>query len=803
MSSVPKNTGPGVEDAALAMLAGVDTIDLGRVVVAGDYVRFDESSRHSLKDLRGKILAGLSGGSRRPTNFLIWGAPGSGKSFLVQEIARSVGSAARLVEVNLAALRADEFRARLADAGTGPTDVVCLIDEVDAHPNEAWPYELLLPALEPATSPPHRSVFCLAGSRGASVEEFRGVIRARPKGTDLLSRIPRGHDVAIPALGIGDKICVAAAQIRSAAGTEGHQIREVEKFALYYLATNLELQSARQLRAAAVAGARRIPRGEDRFRFDFLFAPGDPENKAFWYERPAARQALAGVFLTIPPASPEELRAGATGPPSAPAPDPIAGVEARRRIAILPFRNISPDPSDSYFAEGLTEELIAAASKVGGLRVIARTSVMRFRDGSKSAADTARELRVGSLLEGSVRRAGDALRVTAQLIDVATEEPMWSLSFDRRLENVFGIQEELARKIAESLHVELVGQEGATLGRTPTQNIEAYDVYLQGRQRFFEVTEEGFRAAIVLFERATVLDPQFALAYCGLAEAQALQGNRGFVPLAGALERAERSVQKALQLDPDLAEAHAAMAPIHYNRYNWNGAVEELDRALALEPNNAQAHFWRAVATGPVGRPQDGLPNALRAVELDPLNPRRRVILAQQYYWLRQYERAIAVLKSPLLESVSDAAGMVAYPLLLAGRPDEAIAAVDRGVRMTWTSPVQAQIDQACIYARAGRPTESRELLANLLQRGSSEDPVPAGGIAYIYASLGEFDHAVDWYVRAHTEGSIVCVPDLGGDPFLDPFRTSERYGFLLGLFGLRAVPPPVGGPQANGRFPP
>ncbi|MCI4355886.1 MAG: AAA family ATPase [Thermoplasmata archaeon] len=769
-------------------------MDLGRVVVAGDYVRFDETSRSSLKDFRGKVNAGLSGASHRPTNLLIWGPPGSGKSFLVQQVARTTAQSTRLVEINVASVTANEFRSKLAEAAAGPTDAICLIDEVDSRPAETWPYELLLPALEPTSSLPHRMVFCLAGSGGADLEEFRGGIRARPKGPDLLSRIPRGNEVSIPALGVGDRLCVAAIQLLAAASDEGHRVREVEKFALFYLATNADLQTARQLRAAAVSGALRIPPGEDRFRFDHLFAPGDPENKRFWYEHHDARLSLAGAFLAVtPPQSAHSVGVDREGPPS-PTPDPTGAGESRHRIAILPFRNISPNPSDSYFSEGLTEELISTVSKIGALRVIARTSVMRFRDGTKSAAETARELRVGSLLEGSVRRAGDDLRVTAQLIDVATEEPVWSITFDRRLENVFAIQEELARRISESLHVQLVGTEGATLGRTPTPNLEAYDRYLQGRQRFFEATEPGFHAAITLFEQAIALDPQFALAYCGLAEAQALQGNRGDVPLGPALERAERSVQMALRLDPDLGEAHAAMGPILYNRYRWKEALRELDRAVALEPNNVQAQFWRAVATGAVGRPEDGLPNALRAVELDPLNPRRRVILAQQYYWMRQFDRAIDILGSPLLESQKDSQQMLAYSLLLSGRAEEAISAAERAVADLSTPSVQPLIDRAAIFARAGKPADAREILGDLLERRKEHADVPAGAIGWVLGALGEFGSAADWYVRAHEEGSIVGVPDLLVDPFLDSFRTSERYPSLLKLFDLTQAPLPVEG---------
>ena len=469
---------------------------------------------------------------------------------------------------------------------------------------------------------------------------------------------------------------------------------------------------------------------------------------------------------------------------------------------MLPFRNISPDPADGYFADGLTEELIATVSRIGGLRVIARTSVLQYRDGSKRAAETGRELRVGSLLEDSVRRAANDLRVTAQLVDAATEEPMWSVTYDRHFENIFAIQEELARKIADSLHVQLVGGERATLGRIPTRSLEAYDLYLQGRQKFFEVTASGFTGAIALFEKAIALDPRFALAYCGLAEAQALQGNRGYVPLRPALERAEKSALVALQLDPDLGEAHAALAPILHNRYDWEGGLRELDRALVLEPNNAQAHFWRAVEIGVLGRPEDGLGNALRAVELDPLNPRRRIILAQQYYWMRRYEEAIAVLRSPLVAETADVRPMLAYSLFASGRGEEAVAAIASVATHPCDLELQSRIDVAAIYARTGRTVQAREILAELLNPPSGQF-VPAGALGWIYAALGEFDAAAGWYVKAHEEGSMTGVPDLAGDPFLDPFRASPRFPDLLRLFHIPDSNPPVGSvlrPSPGGR---
>jgi TolB-like protein/Flp pilus assembly protein TadD len=768
----------------LRLIASLDKLDFLRSTVAGDYVRFDETARNVLKDFRGKVLGGLSGASRHPSNFLIWGAPGSGKTFLVQQVAAAAGPEVQLVEANLAQLNAEQLQARLAEIALASSDVVCLVDEVDSHPSEPWPYEALLPALEPSALPEHRRVFCLAGSGGLNLEEFVQRIADRPKGPDLLSRLPLSHRYTVPSLQPGDKLLVASSQILLAAASEGRTIREVEKFALFYLASKKDLSSARQLRAIAVESARRIPPGEDRLRYDHLFAAGDPENKRFWNENRDARIELADRFVVVGPDTTTRRDTSSAAGSTARAisrgsPDP--GVT---RIAILPFANISADPSDRYISDGLTEELIATVSKVPGLRVIARTSVEKYRAGFHSVADAARELGVTAVIEGSVRRAGDALRVTAQLIDAETEAPAWSMTFDRKLENVFVIQEELAHRIADSLHLRLLGDSAARIAKVPTRSFAAYELYLQARQLFFATTETGFREAIALFDRAVALDPTFALAYCGLAEANALQGNRGLAPLRDSLERAEVHARRALQLDSGLAEAHAALAPVLYNRYDWIGALHELDRALLLDPSNVQAHFWRAVTLGTLGRPEEGLANAQRAVELDPLNPRRLVILGQQYYWMRLYDDAISALSEAGRAGAADIHGMLAYALLLSGRREDAVEEATKALYDPLAQPVQARMDLAAVLARTGRPEGARELLAQL-EHPQQGLVVPAGAIAWIEAALGHTERAFGAYQRARVEGSILGIPDLGVDPVIDDLRQDPGFPELLRLFNL------------------
>ncbi|MCI4316903.1 MAG: hypothetical protein L3J96_00050 [Thermoplasmata archaeon] len=781
MPAIPTAAPVEDENGPVRFIAALEKLDFDRGVVAGDYLRFDEAARNSLKDFRSRVASGLSGASRHPSNFLIWGAPGSGKSFLVQQVTAGAGSSIGLVETNLAQLDSEQFKQRLARVALTEVDVVCLVDEIDAHPAEAWPYELLLPALEPSTPPPHRLVFCLAGSGGSDLEGFMQRIAARPKGADLLSRIPSTHRFVVPSLQPGDKLLVAASQLARAASAEGRRIREIEKLALYYLATNRALSSARQLRAIAVESARRIPLGEDRLRYDHLFTAGDSENKRFWNDHPDARAALADRFVAVPSMPTGGATIGPSPAPIAPAALPLDPGPAR--IAILPFTNISPDPSDRYISDGLTEELIAAVSKLPGLRVIARSSVAKYRDGGFGVSEAARALKVSSVIEGSVRRSGADLRVTAQLIDAETEVPAWSMTFDRKLENVFAIQEEIARRIADSLHIRLIGDSAVRLAKAPTRNLVAYEEYLHGRQQFFEITDIGLRKAIAHFERAVALDPSFALAYCGLAEAHALRGNRNFVPLREALERAEVLARRALQLDPGLAEAHVALGPVLYNRYDWSGAERELERALVLDPGNVNAHFWLAVARGTLGRPEAGLVNAERAVELDPLNPRRLVILGQQYYWMRRYDEAIVAYTEAQRAGAVDVLPMLAYAHLMAGRTDQAVAEAEKGTEDPRGHRQSALIDLAAILAYAGRKQEAQALLTQL--RGAPGEPTPAGAVAWIEAGLGHLDQVFEAYSRARLEGSMQGVADLAVDPLLDPLRRDPRFPELLRLFNF------------------
>jgi len=288
-----------VAHEARSFIVALDWVALSRYRVVGDYTRHEETVRHTLKDVRQKIAAGFDRPSRKRENYLIWAAPGSGKTYFVQQVAASLPQPIRYQECNLAKCSRQEFLSGLAQLDAENKPCLCLVDEVDAKPKEAWPYEVLLSYLDASADRGARFVFVLAGSSGSSLTEIKERIASRPKGTDLLSRIPAGNEYEIPSMNLGDRVLVALSQFRQAGRETGRQVQAVEKLGLYYVALNSRLANARQLRELAVRTVERLPTGEDRVKYDHLFGAGDPENKAFWMQSLPAAADLANRFVTL------------------------------------------------------------------------------------------------------------------------------------------------------------------------------------------------------------------------------------------------------------------------------------------------------------------------------------------------------------------------------------------------------------------------------------------------------------------------------------------------------------------------
>ena len=275
------------------------SIELPKFRVVGGIVRYDESARNILKDTKQRIVTSLTSQTRGRDNYLIWAPPGSGKSFFVQEIAKSLGDRIDYTELNLAQMEEQKFRTELSKVEKSNKPRLCFIDEVDSKPSDVWPYEDLLPSLEPSDRNTIRTCFILAGSGGNSLSEMKDMIAKRPKGVDLLSRIPSRNEASIPGLALGDRLLVASTQFLQASNEKGRQTDEVEKLVLYYIALNPKLNSARQIRDLAIHCIERMPSGEERIKFDYLFDAGDPENKEFWQKAGFAEKRIRQLVRQV------------------------------------------------------------------------------------------------------------------------------------------------------------------------------------------------------------------------------------------------------------------------------------------------------------------------------------------------------------------------------------------------------------------------------------------------------------------------------------------------------------------------
>ncbi len=451
------------------------------------------------------------------------------------------------------------------------------------------------------------------------------------------------------------------------------------------------------------------------------------------------------------------------------------------RLAILPLTNISPDPNDEYFADGLTEELISTVSQVRGLRVISRTSVSPYKASPKPVAQIGSELGVTSILEGSVRKFGDRLRITVQLIDVPTDEHRWSQTFDRKMDDVFAIQAEVAERTAGAMQVELLSSERAHLRERPTSNLAAYENYLRGIQAFqrttVDLTPESDESAVRFFEAAIRDDPRFASAYSALASHLILVSGLTR-PAREVFSRARELAAKALALNPRLSDAHVARANVAMQAdLDWETAEAEFREGIALAPSSSSAHLWYGFLLSVLQRfPEAKAENAM-AVELDPLWFYPRLQQAMTFVRTGETDTAIA-----LCEKLSaPAGGPFEVPFLLAGlyaavgRDDEARRIVEplRGSEL-----LLPRLSRAAVLTFLGEPEEARALLERW-ERGTLGGYFNAGGAATLYALLGDREHALELLDRDFREGDRVLW-NVYQDVSFDLLRDDPRFVAML-----------------------
>ena len=459
-----------------------------------------------------------------------------------------------------------------------------------------------------------------------------------------------------------------------------------------------------------------------------------------------------------------------------PPPSPSSGPT---RLAVLPFANISPDPNDEYFADGLTEEMITVLSQLRELRVIARTSVNQYKSTSKSVSQIGAELGVEVVLEGSVRKAGDDLRITVQLINVNTQEHSWANSYDRKLEKVFAVQAEIAKRVAEALEIQLRPAEAARLEARPVVRPDSYLAYLRGRTLLHSFSRSSIESAKVQFELAISLDPNNAAAHSGLADAlRVMVWWFPGVPRKSLDRSGRQSAARAIELDPNLAEGHASLALVLWDDLDYRGAEKEVKMALSLNPSYALAHSTYAAILEDEGRADEAIREFELAVAADPLSFTTQVHMTQLLIWLGRLEEAyLKVQRVGELEPTDPAQHFLLADYYLARSDRESALREIRLVEELRQSPAEKQLALALRYAVSGE----REKLDALVRDATIlSHPLSRFYIGMYYAELGDLDACFQWLDRRfETDGSIP-FQRLRLDPRLENLRKDPRYQVLL-----------------------
>ncbi len=461
------------------------------------------------------------------------------------------------------------------------------------------------------------------------------------------------------------------------------------------------------------------------------------------------------------------------------APQPFHARNETVAIAVLPFINMSSDQENEYFSDGLTEELICTLARISSMRVVARTSVFQLKGKATDIRYVGAQLNVKMLLEGSVRREGDRVRISAQLINVANGYHLWSDTYEREMKGVFALQEEIARSIADALRTRLSVQPESISAQRHPEDAEAYSLYLQARYYLNLRSEAGFLRSLNCFRDAIAKDPRYALAYAGLADAYSLSTRYDVLPPEEAWPKAKNAALKSLELDDALAEAHTAMAfvKMHYE-WDWSGAEREFGRAIEINSSYAVAHQWNTWALAVQGRFEEAIGSMKRARFLDPLSQNVTADLALIYYFARQYENAIEQCHEvldlqPGFHRPYQLLGMIH---LQQGLYPEAVAEFQQAAVL---SDRNRKVLALFAFANAmgGQRSEAERILAEM--QGAKRRYVSAVDVALIYSALGDLDKMFDWFERAYREhdGELIW---LGVDPIHDKVRNDPRFCTLL-----------------------
>jgi TolB-like protein/Tfp pilus assembly protein PilF len=457
-----------------------------------------------------------------------------------------------------------------------------------------------------------------------------------------------------------------------------------------------------------------------------------------------------------------------------------ASAIVEKSIAVLPFENLSRDPDNAYFAEGMQDEILARLSKIADLKVISRTSTQKYKSAPDNLREIAKQLGVANVLEGSVQKAADQVRVNVQLINALNDAHLWGEIYDRKLTDIFAVESDIAKTIADTLQAKLTGEEQQMMAAQPTSNTTAYELYLKGRLLWSKRGGENLRQAITFYEQAIALDPNYALAYAGLAESYVVLPVYTEVVPREAYAKAKAAVREALQLDEKLAEAHTALADVLFNELDMAGSISEFQRAIALNPNYATAHQWYGCdPLRAIGRFDEAIAEGKRAVELDPLSPIINSDLGRTLTMARRYDEAIAQLRKTL--EIDPTLWVARFNLgeTFQLKNDMAAAIAEYTKAQQLSDDLRARVPLAAAKARSGDKEAAVQMLAELEELARHRN-VRAYWRTLLYLSLGNRDEAIRLLEQGIADHEGLDIAWIKVDPLLDPLRGDPRFEPLV-----------------------
>jgi serine/threonine-protein kinase len=460
------------------------------------------------------------------------------------------------------------------------------------------------------------------------------------------------------------------------------------------------------------------------------------------------------------------------------------GSNPAKSIAVLPFVNMSADKNDEYLSDGVSEELITALSKITGLQVKARTSSFAFKGKNEDIQKIGELLHVSHLLEGSVAKAGNKLRITAQLIQASDGNHEWSDTYDREMQDIFAVRSEVAQQVAATLKVRLLGEEKKQLDKKPTENLEAYNLYRQGRFYADKLSEEGMAKARPFFEQAIEKDPRFALAYAGLADNYVIAAD-AIIPPREAFSKAKEAALKAIEIDDSLAEAHASLGFVHYHYdWDWAAAEKEFKRAISLNPQSAQSYTLYTHFLAGMGRYDEALNYGRRALELDPLSVSNYWFLGWGAIYAGRYDEAIAQFsKAAELDPNNPwTRWFLGRSYLFKGMPQRGIEEMETALHLEPNDPLGLGF-VGYAYAVTGRRPDALKVLQKLdaLEKHRFVSTISR---VYVYAGLGDKDKAFEWLEKAYQERSD-SLAWFHNDPESKSLHDDPRFAPLMRKIGF------------------